>query len=587
MVKMTGGEALAKSLEAEGVKYIFGSSGHGNYHFLDALYDTSINFILVRHEQSAAHMADGYARVTGFPGVCTASVGPGAANMIMPIACAFASSSPLVAITGGVITKWYGKGQLQETTRPETPTWQSYIMVTRPITKYAWSVIRGEQIPDIVRKAFTIALGGRPGPVHIEVPWDIQAEEVDLEIQDPKKFRYSSTRTGGDPNVINEAVQLLSKASYPVILAGQGAVLSNASIEVIELAEWLGSPVATTVPAKGVIPEDHPLSIGTVGWYGTPAAHEVIREYCDVMIAIGCRFSDETTCWWTEGMPFVKEIKLIQIDIEYSELGKNYPVEVGIIGDGKVVLRSIIDNLKKIINKRGLESPWAKKVLKIKKDIAPQFDFNTGPGVNPFRVVKELREVLPRDGIIFGDTGKHASYISFSPLFPAYMHRTVIIAGQEGWTPMGFAPTASIGAKIAKRDKPVVSLSGDGGFYMGCKEVITASENDLGVVWIIFNDQALGAIRVAQKEMFGERYIGSIFKKSADFVKFAESFGAKGERIERNEHIREVLNRAIKSNEPYVVEITIDRDAPFPPLAGEWYEPVKHIINPKPRSKRI
>jgi acetolactate synthase-1/2/3 large subunit len=551
MTKMTGGEAIAKSLEAEGVKHIFGISGHGNYHLLDALYDTSIEFILTRHEQSAAHMADGYARVTGLPGVCSSSVGPGAANMIEPIACAFASSSPVVAITGGVITKWYGRGQLQETTRPETPTWQSFIMVTRPLTKYAWSVHRAEMIPEVLRKAFAVAMGGRPGPVHVEVPWDLQAEQFDIDIPDPKRFRYTSTRTGGDPEAIKEAISLLSTAKCPVILAGQGAILSGASEEILELSEFLGAQVATSVPAKGIVPENHPLSVGPVGWYGVPAAHEIIREYCDVMLAVGCRFSDETTCWWTEGMPFVKQIRLIQVDIEYTELGKNYPVEVGIIGDGKLVVRSIIDGLRKAGKRK--ESGWRDQVMHIKKDLAPTFDIDSGPGVNPFRVTKELRDLLPKDGILFGDTGQHASFVAFPPLFPAYSPRTVVIAGQDGWTPMGFAPMASIGAKVAKKDKTVVSLSGDGGFYMGCKEVITAAENDLAVVWIVFNDQALGAIRTSQKEMFDRRYIGTIFKKSADFVKFAESFGAKGARIERNSQVRDILSRAISSNEPYVV----------------------------------
>ncbi len=340
MARQRGAQSLVRALEAHGVEYIFGLPGHGNMNILDAIYDSNqISFKLVRHEQAAAHIADGYARISGEVGVCCSSVGPGAANMIMGIATAYFTSSPILAISGGIITKQAGRGQLQETSRAETPTDQGYMQALQPFTKKVWDIQQPVRTGEIVRKAFAIAQADRPGPVAIEYPWDLQAEYVDeVDIQVPEKYAYGRG-VRADKTALQKAADYLCQADCPVIVAGNGAMIGEAGPEVVELAELIGAPVATSFVAKGIIPEDHPLSIGMVGWLGHPVAHEMIREHADIVFAIGYRFSDEATSWWTEGRPYVKENRFIQLDIQQQELAKNYPVEVGLLGDAKASLR--------------------------------------------------------------------------------------------------------------------------------------------------------------------------------------------------------------------------------------------------------
>jgi len=346
---MRGAEALVNTLEKAGVKYIFGLPGHGNMNILDAIYDsTEIKFMLVRHEQAAAHIADGYARMSGEVGVCCTSVGPGALNLIMGIASAYATSSPLLAISGGIISKWTGRGQLQETSRAETPTDQCYTQALQPFTKKVFNITEPDLIPVITRRALAIAQADRPGPVAIEIPWSLQAEFHAIEIPDPKDYEYGK-RVRADAESVKMAVDKLLNAKFPVIIAGNGAMISEAGYEIIQLAELLGAPVATSFVSKGIIPEDHPLSIGMVGWLGHPVAHEIIREHADYVLAVGFRFSDESTSWWTEGKPFVKENRFIQIDIQQQELAKVYPVEVGLLGDAKAT----IEEMNALIGKRG------------------------------------------------------------------------------------------------------------------------------------------------------------------------------------------------------------------------------------------
>ena len=273
MPKMRGAEAMVKALEKEGVKYVFGHPGHGNMNILDAIYDSEqITFKLVRHELAAAHVADGYARISGELGVCCSSVGPGATNMITGIASAFFTSTPLLVISGGIISKWTGRGQLQETSCSETPTDQCYIQAIQPFVKKVWHIHNIELIPEIIRKACTIARSGRPGPVAIEIPWDMQAESYDFEIPEPSNYSYSN-RIRADLEMTRKTADALLDAKHPLIMTGYGAVLSEAEKEVEELANLLGAPVATSFSAKGILPEDHLLSVGITGWLGHPVAH--------------------------------------------------------------------------------------------------------------------------------------------------------------------------------------------------------------------------------------------------------------------------------------------------------------------------
>jgi acetolactate synthase-1/2/3 large subunit len=578
MSQMRGAQTLVKALEQEGVEYVFGGAGHGDTNILDALYDSPIEFKLVRHEQAAAHIADGYARVAGKPGVCCASVGPGAANMLMGVAAAAHASSPVVAISGGVLASMAGKGQLQETTRPETPTDDCYLQAVQPFVKRAWRVQDPHLIPDVVRRAFAVAQMGRPGPVWIEIPWDLQAGKCEVNLREMPSLRFP-VRVRADAEATRAAAEKLANAQCPVIVAGYGAVLSGASSQLLELAALLGAPIATTYPAKGIIPEDHPLSVGMIGWLGHPVAHDLIRDHADCILAVGIRFSDLSTCWWTEGMPFVKENRFIQLDIEPSEIGKNYPAEVGLVGDAAATLQEMIA-ITKGLQTREKKAETIALVNQLKASFKLEIPESGGSGMEPLKVAADLREILPRQSIMVLDTGNHAHY--FSAFYPIYAGGKLLNPG--GWTPMGFAPAAAIGAKLAAPDLPCISITGDGGFFMMCQEVITAVEWDLPVVWIVFNNQALGAIRDGQVYDFGERIIGTEFRERADFAQLARAFKAEGISVNEYSELTPAVEHALNCGKPCVIDLILERDAIPPPVAGSWYEPERGVLRPKPRA---
>ncbi|MDP6054376.1 MAG: thiamine pyrophosphate-binding protein [Candidatus Latescibacteria bacterium] len=571
MARQRGAQSLVRALEAHGVEYIFGLPGHGNMNILDAIYDSNqISFKLVRHEQAAAHIADGYARISGEVGVCCSSVGPGAANMIMGIATAYFTSSPILAISGGIITKQAGRGQLQETSRAETPTDQGYMQALQPFTKKVWDIQQPVRTGEIVRKAFAIAQADRPGPVAIEYPWDLQAEYVDeVDIQVPEKYAYGRG-VRADKTALQKAADYLCQADCPVIVAGNGAMIGEAGSEVVELAELIGAPVATSFVAKGIIPEDHPLSIGMVGWLGHPVAHEMIREHADIVFAIGYRFSDEATSWWTEGRPYVKENRFIQLDIQQQELAKNYPVEVGLLGDAKASLRELIDLIRDRGGRPGYEksSQWIFDVTRAFHLDLP--DAEKTP-MESMVIADRLRALLPRDSILSIDTGTHAHY--FSAFYPIFGPRRFLNPG--GWTPMGWGPAAILGAKLAAPDKVCVSISGDGGFLMVCQEIVTAVEWNVPVIWLVFNDQALRAIRDGQKEAYEGRIIGTEFTQPTDFAAMARSMGALGIRVTHVDELSGAIDQAISYNRPCVIDLQVDQEAIYPPVAGIWYEPAR------------
>jgi acetolactate synthase-1/2/3 large subunit len=571
MAQQRGAQVLVRALEAHGVEYVFGLPGHGNMNILDAIYDSNqISFKLVRHEQAAAHIADGYARISGEVGVCCSSVGPGAANMIMGIATAYFTSSPILAISGGIITKQAGRGQLQETSRAETPTDQGYMQALQPFTKKVWDIQQPVRTGEIVRKAFAIAQADRPGPVAIEYPWDLQAEYVDeVEIQVPEKYAYGRG-VRADKTALQKAADYLCQADCPVIVAGNGAMIGEAGPEVVELAELIGAPVATSFVAKGIIPEDHPLSIGMVGWLGHPVAHEMIREHADIVFAIGYRFSDEATSWWTEGRPYVKENRFIQLDIQQQELAKNYPVEVGLLGDAKASLRELIDLIRDRGGRPGYEksSQWISDVTRAFHLDLP--DAEKTP-MESMVIADRLRTLLPRDSILSIDTGTHAHY--FSAFYPIFGPRRFLNPG--GWTPMGWGPAAILGAKLAAPDKVCVSISGDGGFLMVCQEIVTAVEWNVPVIWLVFNDQALRAIRDGQKEAYEGRIIGTEFTQPTDFAAMARSMGAIGIRVTHVDELSGAIDQAISYNRPCVIDLQVDQEAIYPPVAGIWYEPAR------------
>ena len=583
MSRMRCAEALVKALEMEGVRHVFGHPGHGNTNILDAIYDSSqIDFMLTRHEQAAAHIADGYARTTGEIGVCCASVGPGPANMLMGLATAGAASSPVLAIFGGVIARWAGRGQLQETSPFYGAPDQSFVQVMQPVVKKVWQVQIPDLIPEVVRKACALARGGNPGPVAIEIPWDLQAAFHDFpDMPDPGRYSYAR-RVRADAQALGKAAEALHSAKQPLIVAGYGAVLSDAGPEIRSLAELLGAPVATSYAAKGIMPEDHPLSVGNLGWLGHPSAHEMIREHADVVLAIGFSFSDLSTCWWTEGMPFVRQNRLIQLDIDANQIGRNYPVEVGLLGDAKATLQEALAALA-AKEERPDRQENLDLVARVKADFRLEVPGNDsdGAGMEPLRVVEELKRVLPRDLLFSLDTGDHNHY--FGAFFPIYAPRRLLYPG--GWTPMGFGPTSIIGAKLARPDLPAVCVTGDGGFLMVCQEVITAVEWDTPVVWVVFNNQTLGAIRGGQQASYGGRVIGTEFAEHTDYAALGRALNAEGMTVRRYHEIEDAIGSALECGRPCVVDMRITRDPIPPPVAGLWYEPERDEIPARPRGE--
>ncbi len=588
-MKLRGAELLVKALKEHGVKYVFGIPGHGNMEILDALYNTDIKFILTKHEQGAAHIADGYSRVSSQVGVCCSSVGPGAANMIEPIAVANAASSSVVMINGGIINKMSGKGQLQESSRIDsTDTDQQYMQVLAPFTKRYWQINNNYLVPDIINKAFFISKSARPGCCAIEYPWDLQADYIETDEKNCKNNYNNEPENRILPSgiLIAEAVKLLSGAKYPLILAGNGVVISKASSEVLKLAKLLNAPVATTFMSKGTIPEDHDLSLGMIGWLGHPAAHKYIRDYADYILSVGVSFSDESTSWWTEGYPFVKENKFIYIDIEPKEIGKNFPAELSLWGDAKETLSAIYSKLS---SEKRINNKDKRLVLinEIKKDNTLTDEYYSNLKENPggmqgMAVAKTLREVLPKKDVIIAiDTGMHAHY--FAAFFPVYEPNTLLNPG--GWTPMGWSPAAIIGAKLAEPKKTCISISGDGGFYMMCQEVATAVDYKIPAIWIVFNNQSLAAIRNGQIGGYGGKVIGTEFRKRADFALLGKSLNAEGLTVKKLKDISGAVDYAVKLKKPVILDFIIDMDSAAPPVAGFWASPFRSWQDPVYRKR--
>jgi len=580
-MKIRCAEAFIRTLEKESIKYVFGVPGHGNMHILDALYERNkIKFMLTRHEQAAAHIADGYARIRREIGVCTSSVGPGATNMITGIAAAAAGSSPILAVSGGIIAGMYGKGQLQATERPENKMDQSFIQMLQPLIKKGWQVEHPETICDITRQAIILAKSGRPGPVAIEIPWDVQSEEVDIDIPDVDRFRRSS-RIRPDVESLKKAAVKIAQAKFPLIIAGYGTVLSEADSEVKELAELLGAPVATSFMSKGVIPEDHELSVGILGWLGHPVAHELVREYADYILAVGYRFSDEATSFWTEGLPFVRENRFIQIDILPQELGRNYPIEVGLQGDAKATLIDLISILRSQFNVVPSE-----RNIKLVKKMKSSFSFDVptkdGTPMEPIKIVEEMRKVLPRNSIVLPDTGAHTRY--FATCYPSYGSHRLLCPGS--WACMGWSPTAVIGAKLAEPDTPCISATGDGGFLMTIQEIITAAEWKVPVVWMVFNNSSLAAIREGQIADYGGHVIGTEFGLQPDFSKIARAFLAEGVRVSKVSEIAEAMEFALNCGKPCVIDMLVELDPMPVPCAGDFLTPGRHIPRPIRRGEK-
>ncbi|RJS82083.1 biosynthetic-type acetolactate synthase large subunit [Candidatus Bathyarchaeota archaeon] len=548
---MSGAEALVKALEKEGVKHIFGIPGGATLPIYDVLYDSDIRHILVRHEQAAAHAADGYARVSGRPGVCFATSGPGATNLVTGITNAYMDSVPIVAFTGQVPTSWIGKDAFQEA---------DIVGITTPITKHNFQVQKASDIPRTVKIAFYIATSGRPGPVLVDLPKDIQIDHAEMEFDDEISLRGYKPTYEPHPIQVRRAAELLANAEKPMIIAGGGVIASNASEELIRLSEKILAPVATTLMGKGAIPEDHPLALGQLGMHGTLAANKLILE-ADVLLCVGMRFSDRTT---GDPKKFCPDAKIIHVDIDSSEIDKNIKCYLPIVGDAKLTLHAINEALNVVLKEKRTE--WMRKV----KEFKAQWESSVKEGFTPPYLMKVLREILPKDAIVATEVGQNQMWAAL--YFKSYLPRTFVSSGGLGT--MGFGFPAAIGAKVARPDRVVVDIAGDGSFMMNYPNLACAVSENIPVIIIVLNNSVLGMVAQWQRLFYGRRYSQVHLGGVPDFVKLAEAHGAQGLRAETVEEFRKAVKQAIESDVATVIDVPISPEENVFPMipAGKSYE---------------
>ena len=545
MTEMTGAEALVEALKREGVKVIFGIIGGAIMPVYDALKDSGIRHVLVRHEQCAAHAADGYARASGRPGVCMATSGPGATNLVTGIANAYMDSSPIIAITGQVnmfsanTAYMIGRDAFQEA---------DIIGITTPITKHNYQPGSASEIPRVVKEAFYIATTGRPGPVLIDLPKDVQTGRAEMVFPDSVKIRGYKPVTDPHPLQVKKAANLLLNAERPIILSGGGVILSGASQELLALAEFLMIPVATSFMGKGSIPENHPLSLGCIGMHGSKLANNVILD-ADVLLAVGVRFSDRSTGTLDT---FCPDAKIIHIDIDAAEIGKNVDVDVPIVADAKKALKAIYNIVVESVERRE-ETEWFRRISEMRERMKEEIDYTDE--LKPPILLKELRKLLPKDSIVTTEVGQNQMWASL--YFKVYKPRTFISSGGLGT--MGFGFPAAIGAKAAFPERFVLDIAGDGSFIMTEQDLATSVTEDLPVTVVVLNNSTLGMVAQWQRLFFGKRYVAVNLQGLPDFVKLADAYGARGARVGSLEEFRRAIKEAMKA------DVTTVIDVPIPP----------------------
>jgi acetolactate synthase-1/2/3 large subunit len=538
---MKGSEAILKSLEAEGVDTVFGILGGQILELYDALYDAkNIRHILMRHEQCAAHAAEGYARASGKVGVCIATSGPGATNLVTGIADAHMDSVPIIALTGQVPTHLIGNDAFQEA---------DIIGITMPITKHNFQITSPEDIASTMKAAFMIASTRRPGPVLIDLPKDVQQKQLEKEFKYPSEVSlpgYKVVKSGGHPKQIAEAAKMIMAAERPVLIAGGGVIIGEASRELITFAESLGIPVASTLMGKGAFPEEHPLALGMAGMHGRKACNNAITE-CDLLIVVGMRFSDRVTA---NVKYFAPNAKIIHIDIDASEIGKNVRVDMPIVGDSKLVLQNLIKATGKLKGKR---TEWDKKILEWKKEYAPIYEYDNVP-IKQQMVMKELNKIINDKTIITTEVGQcqmwAAHYLNIKN------PRTFISSGGLGT--MGFGFPAAIGAKVAKPDYTVMDIGSEGSFLMTGQDLATCVVEDIPVITVLLENRYLGMVKQWQDLFYNKRRSHTYLGEVPDFVKYAEAFSAKGIQVDKPGEIRPALQEAIKCGEPTIIAIKVD-----------------------------
>lgn len=546
-MKLRGADILLRCLQAEGVDVVFGYPGGQAITIYDALYNSPIRHILVRHEQGAAHAADGYARVTGKTGVCIATSGPGATNLVTGIANAYMDSIPMVVITGQVPNHLIGRDAFQEA---------DITGIVMPITKHSYLVEKTEDVPRVIKEAFYIANTNRPGPVLIDLPKDIMEREIEFDgpVEEINVRGYRVLK-GYNSGQVLTAANLINSAQRPVIYAGGGVVASNAAEELLAVAEKMQIPITTTLMGMGAFSGYHPLYLGMLGMHGTRYANYAIGE-SDVLIAMGVRFDDRVTGKIAE---FAPHAKVIHMDIDAAEIGKNVCVDVPIVGDVKEILQGLLPRLMPGSDLR----EWHETIERWKDEYPLVYTGSTEGRIPPQHIIEKISDLTNGEAIITTEVGQHQMWTS---QYYKFRHpRSFVTSGGLGT--MGYGFPAAIGAKVAFPEKTVIDIAGDGSIQMNIQELGTAVQYKLPVIICILNNHYLGMVRQWQTLFYGERYSHTDMTCQPDFVKLAEAYGAVGMRVKCMEEVDEALQKALQVNDrPVIIDFWVDRNTNVYPM---------------------
>jgi acetolactate synthase I/II/III large subunit len=577
MAKKLVSNLLIQYLEDRGVEHIFGLCGHTNIAFLSQLEKSKIKFVNVRHEQIAAHMADGYARVKKKASVVLSHVGPGLTNATTGVANAALDSIPMVVIAGDIPTHFYGKHPHQEVNlHADASQYEIY----RPFVKRAWRVDRPDLLPEVMEKAFQLAETGRPGPVLVSVPMDIFSKEIDPVLFElVKRHTKEITKPSIDNVTAKKIIEKLVESKKPVVYVGGGVILADAAQELKEFVEHFDFPVAHSLMGKGVMPDDNDLTLGMTGFWGTKFINDKTRT-ADIILALGTQFAEADSSSWESEYTFdiPNTTKLIHIDIDPNEIGRNYPAEIGVIADLKQALTVLNRAAKELYPEGRTNEKLREEIRKYKEEFLSSNrkvrEDDSFP-LLPQRILADVEAVIPRDAYITTDVGWNKNGVGQQ--FPIYKAGTILTPG--GFATMGFGAPAALGAKIAAPDKLVISLVGDGGFGQNPAFLATAVEENLPVIWIIMNNNSYGTIAGLQMAHFGTTF-GTSFEHSMDYAEIAQAYGVEGIRINAASEFKPALEKAIKLNKPVVIDVPMVNHPV--PTDGHWnimdiYSPGKQV----------
>src|SRR5258708_6704884 len=577
MARMKGADLITEHLVRNKIPYVFGICGHGNVGMLDSLYQAKdkIKLVSPRHEQVAGHMADAYFRVRHEAVATLTSCGPGSANIVMPLQVALSDSSALLAITANVPTQQFNRSPFQEVNRHFQA---DFINVIRPVVKRSFQPTRVDMLPLALRQATTTMLSGRPGPVNVDVPFNVFQEEDDVDVPPPSP-PLATHRSGASPDAIAAVVDMILDAKRPALFVGHGVTLSEASAELTAFVRKLGIPVISSPNGFGCIDMTDPLSLGFIGRNGAYPANQAGR-HADVVIAIGARFDDRSASSWLPGYSWnFPHSKLIHVDVDPDEIGRNYPPDIGILADARTFLRQLLAELdRRRPRAEGGLKQWHANIKTWQREwdafTRPNFDIHATP-IRPERVVADCQAVLPDDAILACDVGvNHNWYMQFWK-----SRRPQTVLNSWGFSGMGFGTAGALGAKLAAPDRPVVAIAGDGCFTMVPHVLCTAVEYNIPVVWVIWNNFAWASIRDIQYGMFGGRELGTAFYHgpnptpyTPDFPPWARAAGVDGITVTKSQDFRGALEHAVKADKPFLLDVHVDANV-RPPATGAWQLP--------------